>query len=133
MYSAFPAGDWACMEGNNFWWLQESITSSLACRKVHEEDGKKFLILNLLKDIGQRRWCNHLSPDIKKDPWILEEELALIKAHCIHGNKWAEIAKVLCGSKPVMQMSLSLLWVQEDHLVVATFRVLMMFFRMKLF
>jgi len=37
MYSAFPAGDWACMEGNNFWWLQESITSSLACRKVHEE------------------------------------------------------------------------------------------------
>ena len=36
-------------------------------------------------------------------------------------------------SKPLMQISLSLLWVQDDHLVVATFRVLMMFFRMKLF
>jgi len=54
-----------------------------------------FIIMKLISNIY--RWCNHLSPDIKKDPWILEEELALIKAHCIHGNKWAEIAKVLCG------------------------------------
>jgi myb proto-oncogene protein len=38
-----------------------------------------------------------LNPDIKKDAWTLEEELALMKAHRMHGNKWAEIAKVLCG------------------------------------
>jgi len=43
------------------------------------------------------RWHNHLNPDIKKDAWTLEEELALINAHRIHGNKWAEIAKVLPG------------------------------------
>ncbi|KAL6277911.1 hypothetical protein ACE6H2_021512 [Prunus campanulata] len=45
----------------------------------------------------RERWHNHLNPDIKKDAWTLEEELALMKAHRIHGNKWAEIAKVLPG------------------------------------
>lgn len=43
------------------------------------------------------RWHNHLNPDIKKDAWTLEEELALMNAHRMHGNKWAEIAKVLPG------------------------------------
>ncbi|KAL7248338.1 hypothetical protein ACSBR2_003121 [Camellia fascicularis] len=45
----------------------------------------------------RERWHNHLNPDIKKDAWMLEEELALMNAHRIHGNKWAEIAKVLPG------------------------------------
>ena len=43
------------------------------------------------------RWHNHLNPDIKKEAWTLDEELALMNAHRIHGNKWAEIAKVLPG------------------------------------
>lgn len=45
----------------------------------------------------RERWHNHLNPDIKKDAWTLEEELALMNAHSKHGNKWAEIAKVLPG------------------------------------
>ncbi|XP_060176492.1 transcription factor MYB3R-3-like [Lycium barbarum] len=45
----------------------------------------------------RERWHNHLNPNIKKDAWTLEEELALVNAHRIHGNKWAEIAKVLHG------------------------------------
>ncbi|KAL8152706.1 hypothetical protein V2J09_010466 [Rumex salicifolius] len=45
----------------------------------------------------RERWHNHLNPGIKKDAWTLEEELALMNAHCIYGNKWAEIAKVLPG------------------------------------
>ncbi|TKY66029.1 Myb-related protein 3R-1 [Spatholobus suberectus] len=45
----------------------------------------------------RERWHNHLNPDIKKDAWTLDEELALMNAHRIHGNKWAEIAKVLHG------------------------------------
>ncbi|XP_031488374.1 uncharacterized protein LOC116256221 [Nymphaea colorata] len=45
----------------------------------------------------RERWHNHLNPLIKKDAWTKEEELALIRAHKIHGNKWAEIAKVLPG------------------------------------
>lgn len=43
------------------------------------------------------RWHNHLNPDIRKDAWTLDEELALMNAHRAHGNKWAEIAKVLPG------------------------------------
>ncbi|KAF2303147.1 hypothetical protein GH714_014149 [Hevea brasiliensis] len=42
----------------------------------------------------RERWHNHLNPDIKNGAWTLEEELALMNAHRIHGNKWAEIAKV---------------------------------------
>ncbi|KAF5737167.1 hypothetical protein HS088_TW13G00045 [Tripterygium wilfordii] len=45
----------------------------------------------------RERWHNHLNPGIKKDAWTLEEELALINVHQIHGNKWAEIAKALPG------------------------------------
>lgn len=43
------------------------------------------------------RWHNHLDPGITKEAWTLEEELKLINAHRLHGNKWAEIAKVLPG------------------------------------
>ncbi|KAG2245865.1 hypothetical protein Bca52824_085493 [Brassica carinata] len=42
-------------------------------------------------------WHNHLNPGINKDAWTPEEELALMNAHRVHGNKWAEIAKVLPG------------------------------------
>ncbi|CAH2074475.1 unnamed protein product [Thlaspi arvense] len=45
----------------------------------------------------RERWHNHLNPDIRKDAWTREEESALMDAHRIHGNKWAEIAKVLPG------------------------------------
>ncbi|KAF3441294.1 hypothetical protein FNV43_RR15207 [Rhamnella rubrinervis] len=45
----------------------------------------------------RERWHNHLNPDIKKTAWTKEEELTLIEAHNIYGNKWAEIAKILHG------------------------------------
>ncbi|KAL9690875.1 hypothetical protein QQ045_011287 [Rhodiola kirilowii] len=35
------------------------------------------------------------------DDWTQEEELALIDAHHVYGNKWAEIAKVLPGRNKV--------------------------------
>lgn len=43
------------------------------------------------------RWHNQLDPAIKKDPWTRAEEEILMRAHSIHGNKWAEIAKMLPG------------------------------------
>ncbi|XP_027912806.1 BRASSINOSTEROID INSENSITIVE 1-associated receptor kinase 1-like [Vigna unguiculata] len=63
------------------------------------------------------------------------EKIEASKCCSLHGssNSDLQIFQLLLNFFPVMQMSLSLLWVQEDHLVVATFRVLMMFFRMKLF
>lgn len=45
----------------------------------------------------RERWHNHLNPIIKRDAWTVEEEIALINAHSVYGNKWAEIAKVLPG------------------------------------
>ncbi|XP_062207402.1 transcription factor MYB3R-2-like [Phragmites australis] len=45
----------------------------------------------------RERWHNHLNPEIRKDAWTPEEERALINAHRVYGNKWAEIAKVLPG------------------------------------
>ncbi|CAA0829796.1 myb domain protein 3r-5 [Striga hermonthica] len=45
----------------------------------------------------RERWHNHLNPHIKKDAWTLEEELTLLNAHQVNGNKWAELAKLLPG------------------------------------
>ncbi|THF98981.1 hypothetical protein TEA_022303 [Camellia sinensis var. sinensis] len=45
----------------------------------------------------RERWHNHLNPNINKQAWTQEEELALIRAHQIYGNKWAELMKFLPG------------------------------------
>ncbi|XP_065025697.1 transcription factor MYB3R-1 isoform X2 [Musa acuminata AAA Group] len=45
----------------------------------------------------RERWHNHLNPAINKEPWTQEEEIALIHAHQIYGNKWAELTKFLPG------------------------------------
>lgn len=45
----------------------------------------------------RERWHNQLDPAIKKTPWSKEEEALLHEAHAKHGNRWAEIAKILPG------------------------------------
>lgn len=45
----------------------------------------------------RERWHNHLNPNISKEAWTQEEELTLISAHQIYGNKWAELTKFLPG------------------------------------
>ncbi|XP_061336510.1 transcription factor MYB3R-1-like [Gastrolobium bilobum] len=45
----------------------------------------------------RERWHNHLNPAINKEAWTQEEELALIHAHQIYGNRWAELTKFLPG------------------------------------
>ncbi|WJX35764.1 hypothetical protein P8452_23714 [Trifolium repens] len=45
----------------------------------------------------RERWHNHLNPSINKEAWTQEEELALIHAHNIYGNRWAELSKFLPG------------------------------------
>ncbi|XWS72566.1 hypothetical protein CRYUN_Cryun02cG0050800 [Craigia yunnanensis] len=45
----------------------------------------------------RERWHNHLNPAINKEAWTQEEELALICAHQIFGNRWAELTKFLPG------------------------------------
>ncbi|KAJ6382856.1 hypothetical protein OIU77_031307 [Salix suchowensis] len=45
----------------------------------------------------RERWHNHLNPSINKEAWTQQEELALIHAHQIYGNRWAELTKFLPG------------------------------------
>ncbi|PON50541.1 Octamer-binding transcription factor [Parasponia andersonii] len=69
---------------------------------VNEYGAKKWSMIAeaLPGRIGKQcreRWHNHLNPAINKEPWTQEEELALIRAHQIYGNKWAELTKFLPG------------------------------------
>ncbi|KAL3700740.1 hypothetical protein R1sor_018762 [Riccia sorocarpa] len=69
---------------------------------VNKYGAKKWSVIaqNLPGRIGKQcreRWHNHLNPNIKRDAWTQGEDLALIQAHQIYGNKWAEIAKFLPG------------------------------------
>ncbi|KAK4730335.1 hypothetical protein R3W88_023323 [Solanum pinnatisectum] len=45
----------------------------------------------------RERWHNHLNPGINKEAWTPEEEMTLVHAHQIYGNKWAELTKFLPG------------------------------------
>ncbi|KAL8504108.1 hypothetical protein ACS0TY_022731 [Phlomoides rotata] len=69
---------------------------------VNKYGPKKWSIIaqHLPGRIGKQcreRWHNHLNPNINKEAWTQDEELALIRAHQIIGNKWAELTKFLPG------------------------------------
>lgn len=45
----------------------------------------------------RERWFNNLDPNIKRDPWTIEEDHIIISAIQHIGTKWAEIARLLPG------------------------------------
>ena len=45
----------------------------------------------------RERWVNFLNPEIKKDPFSLEEDIYLLQRRLEIGNKWAEIVKQMAG------------------------------------
>ncbi|TVU32615.1 hypothetical protein EJB05_24353, partial [Eragrostis curvula] len=42
-------------------------------------------------------WMQHLDPAVNKQSWSEQEEITLIHAHRIHGDKWSELAKIFPG------------------------------------
>eukprot|EP01127_Copromyxa_protea_P005064 TRINITY_DN148_c0_g1_i1.p1 TRINITY_DN148_c0_g1~~TRINITY_DN148_c0_g1_i1.p1 ORF type:complete len:384 (+),score=63.52 TRINITY_DN148_c0_g1_i1:152-1153(+) len=48
----------------------------------------------------RERWYNHLSSDVRKDPWTEEEDAIILKAHADMGNKWTAISQLLQGRPP---------------------------------
>jgi hypothetical protein len=56
-----------------------------------------------IKRLGKQcreRWYNHLSPDVRKDPWTDEEDKIIIDAHNKFGSKWTAISSLLKGRTP---------------------------------
>ncbi|KAJ8899723.1 hypothetical protein K2173_019422 [Erythroxylum novogranatense] len=81
-------------------WTQEEDDKIIGLVSKYGPTKWSVIARSLTGRIGKQcreRWHNHLNPDIRKDAWTLEEELLLMNAHQTHGNKWAEIAKVLPG------------------------------------
>nr|XP_043608924.1 transcription factor MYB3R-1 [Erigeron canadensis] len=81
-------------------WSKEE--DEVIIRLVEQYGAKKWSTIaqHLPGRIGKQcreRWHNHLNPNINKEAWSQEEELALIHAHQVYGNKWAELTKFLPG------------------------------------
>jgi hypothetical protein len=45
----------------------------------------------------RERWHNQLNPDIKKDPWTVEEDEIIREMQSKYGNRWAKITEKLPG------------------------------------
>ncbi|XP_078175111.1 uncharacterized protein LOC144568611 [Carex rostrata] len=81
-------------------WSKEE--DGIIVEMVHKYGPKKWskIAQALPGRIGKQcreRWHNHLNPSIKKDAWTQEEEITLINAHAILGNKWVKLTKYLPG------------------------------------
>ncbi|XP_010432672.1 PREDICTED: myb-related protein 3R-1-like [Camelina sativa] len=81
-------------------WSKEEDNTIIALVEKHGPKKWSTISQHLPGRIGKQcreRWHNHLNPGINKNAWTQEEELILIRAHQIYGNKWAELMKFLPG------------------------------------
>ncbi|KAJ4913746.1 Myb-related protein 3R-1 [Raphanus sativus] len=81
-------------------WSKEEDNTIIALVEKYGPSKWSTISQHLPGRIGKQcreRWHNHLNPGINKNAWTQEEELTLIRAHQIYGNKWAELMKFLPG------------------------------------
>ncbi|OEL13774.1 Myb-related protein 3R-1, partial [Dichanthelium oligosanthes] len=81
-------------------WTQEEDDIIINMVKKYGPQKWSLIARSLDGRIGKQcreRWHNHLDPQINKKAWTYEEERVVADAHRLHGNKWAEIAKLLPG------------------------------------
>ncbi|VAH81879.1 unnamed protein product [Triticum turgidum subsp. durum] len=82
-------------------WTEEE--DELLRRLVDEHGEHKWATISehLPGRIGKQcreRWTNHVRPGIKKEHiWTEADDIVLIDAHKIHGNRWSSIARCLPG------------------------------------
>ncbi len=55
------------------------------------EQFSRDLLLSIHAHFNFSRYQYHLSPDVVKDPWTKEEDLAIVTAQSRLGNKWTEM------------------------------------------
>jgi hypothetical protein len=83
--------------------MKRSFQEDEEVRKLVQKHGEKswVFVASFLKNrTGKQireRWHNQLDPAIMKGPWTDEEDQLIMDAQKIHGNKWAEIAKIVPG------------------------------------
>lgn len=96
------AGDISCSSGERVkgsWSPQEDAT---LLKLVNQHGARNWSLIStgIPGRSGKScrlRWCNQLSPDVQHRPFTAAEDKIIIKAHAIHGNKWATISRFLRG------------------------------------
>ena len=86
-------GTWRQFEDEQ---LQEAI-KNLGLNKWTE--CTKFVPTRTAKQCRDR-WCNRLSPNLKKGQFEEWEDAIIIQKHQLLGNKWSKIASLLPGRSP---------------------------------
>ena len=83
------------------WNKKEDDALILGVSEFYGNDKNKWATVSKKINLGRspkqcrERWCNHLKPNIKKEPWTDKEIKILIKNQKIIGNCWSYISKNL--------------------------------------
>ncbi|PUZ37846.1 hypothetical protein GQ55_9G152400 [Panicum hallii var. hallii] len=83
-------------------WTEEEDETLKAMVEVYGERKWAAISRHLHGRIGKQcreRWTNHLRPEIDKakNTWTEKDDMDLIEAHKVHGNRWSMIARTMEG------------------------------------
>nr|XP_055044728.1 v-myb avian myeloblastosis viral oncogene homolog-like 2a [Misgurnus anguillicaudatus] len=81
-------------------WTKEEDNKLIELVSLHSDKKWSAIAKHLKSRSGKQcreRWHNHLDPSVIKTPWTEEEDLKIIKCHCVLGTRWAQMAKFFPG------------------------------------